>query len=280
MTICRDWPSAARVLTIAAAVLTVSGCATKRDVRDLNTAIQDLALRQDSLIRELRAQSRVTQDTLRGQSNQIVDFRGEISHQLQQISESLSQLKALVGQNQMTIAGVRDQLANMRRLPAGPATGQGAAQDTSAAGAAGGAGAAVTPAGALGGETNPSDAQAMYNAALSKYHEGLLSTAQTAFQGFLDAHPNHTLAPDAHFWLGDIYEQQGDTTKALAQFKLIPSNFPTASKASDAMYRIALVDIARKHTKDAKALLQRIVNTYPGSDAANLAQAELDKLGG
>ncbi len=277
MTICRNWPAAARVLTIAAAVLTMSGCATKRDVRDLNTAIHDLALRQDSVIRELRAQSRLTQDTLRGQSNQIVDFRGQISQQLQSISESLSQIQQLVGQNQMTIAGVRDQLANMRRVPASPAA-SGAAQDTT--GAAGGGGAATTSAGALGAETQPGGAEAMYNAALSKYHEGLLSTAQTAFQGFLDAHPNHTLAPDAHFWLGDIYQQQGDTTRALAQFKLIPSNFPTASKASDAMYRIALIDVARKHTKDAKALLQRIINTYPGSDAANLAQAELDKLGG
>jgi tol-pal system protein YbgF len=120
----------------------------------------------------------------------------------------------------------------------------------------------------------------MYHAAVQQYNQGMLSTAQSAFQNFLDTYPNHALAPEVHFDLGDILEQQGDTTGALAQFKVIPSNFPTADQAPDAMYRIARVDLARKHTKDAKAMLQRIVNTYPGTDAAKLAKAELDKLGG
>ncbi len=275
MMIRRDWPAAARILTIVAAAVTVGGCATKRDVRDLHDAIEDLALRQDSLIRELRSETRLTQDTLRGQSNQIVDFRGEISHQLEMISQSLTRLEALTGENQRSIASIRDQLVNMRRLPGSSAGG-----DATDSTAATGGGANVPPAREISAEATPGGAEAMYNAALGQYHEGMLSTAQTAFQGFLDTYPNHKLAPDAHFYLGDILEQQGDTTRAVAQFRLIPSNFPTADKAPDAMYRIALVDVAHKRTKTAKAALQRIVNTYPGTDAAKLAQAELDKLGG
>ncbi len=258
---------AARVVTVAVAALLVSGCATKRDVRDLNSAIQDLALREDSLLAQLRSESAVTRDTLRGQSSQIVDFRGAISYQLKAISQRLDQLAALVGQNQRDLAAVRDQLAN--RSVGAPGGAVAPTNDSSTSVLPGVSAAPGSTA------TTGAEAEALYNTSVRKYHQGLLATARAGFQDFLGAYPNHPLAPEVHFDLGDVLEQQGDTTKALAQFRLILSNFPTASKAGDAMYRIALIELARKQIRDARTTLQRIVNTYPGTAVAGLAKAKL-----
>jgi tol-pal system protein YbgF len=263
----RRYLSAARVLATAAAVLSLGACATKRDVRDLHEQLRDLAVRQDSLIMELRAQARVTQDTLRGQSGQIVDLRGEILHRLQDLSETLSQVQALVGENQRGIAGVRDQLANLRRSP-----GSGGAETPDSGMVAGGG----TAAGAV---TGGSDAQAMYNAAVQQFQAGHLSTAEVAFKSFLDSYPNDTLAPEAHYYLGDILVQQEHPQEALAEFQKITTNFPAASKTPDAWYRIARLQLQMKRTREAKATLQRIVNSYPGTDAAKLAKADLDSIG-
>ncbi|HSM60048.1 MAG TPA: hypothetical protein VK849_04595, partial [Longimicrobiales bacterium] len=86
----RSLPSAvARALTTTAAVLLVAGCATKGDVRDLRDEIRALASRQDSLMGELRRATLQTQDTIRGQSLQLFDFRGELFRQLREIQEGL-----------------------------------------------------------------------------------------------------------------------------------------------------------------------------------------------
>jgi len=270
MTIREEWRSAARVLVTVAAVLSLGGCATKHDVRDLHDEIMMLAARQDSLVAELRAQARVTQDTLGRQSGQIVDLRGEILHRLQSLAETLSQVQALVGENQRGIAGVRDQLANIRRAPAASsAEGQGADS-----------GMVAQPGVVSAGTDVPGgSSQDMYNAAVQQFQQGHLSTAQAAFKSFLDAYPNDKLAPEAHYYLGDILSQEDHPEEALTEFEKITTNFPAADKTPDAWYRIARIQIELKRTKAAKATLQRIVNSYPGTDAAKLAKADLDSIG-
>lgn len=269
MTIRKKRSAAARVLVTAAAVVSMGGCATKHDIRDLHDQLQELALRQDSLITELRAQARVTQDTLRGQSGQLVDLRGEILHRLQQMAETLSQVQALAGENQRGIAGIRDQLANGRRPQGG-----GAEAETPDTGMVSGGGDMN-----VAGQPSGRGSEAMYNAAVQQFQAGHLATAETAFKSFLDSYPNDTLAPDAHFYLGDILVQEKHPQDALAEFEKITTNFPAADKTPDAWYRIARIQLELKHTKEAKATLQRIVNSYPGTDAAKLAKADLDSIG-
>ncbi|MFQ5537036.1 MAG: tol-pal system protein YbgF [Gemmatimonadota bacterium] len=271
--------TAVRVLAALAAVVTASGCATKGDIRDLRTELRDLALRQDSLIVELRRASRSTQDTLRETSDQLFSFRGEIARQLGEISDALATLEALAGENQRGIAGIRDQLANMRRLPAsggggpaglGPPGGEGAG-DTAAAGRP------------VSGEAVPGpvgdDAEQLYNSAVGLFNRGSLATARLAFQQFLQSHPGHRLAPDAQFLLADILSQEGRPEDALEAFLQVPELYPTAAKVPDALYRAALLQIELERMDDARATLQRIVNTYPGTVAASLASEKLDEIG-
>ncbi|HKJ03399.1 MAG TPA: tol-pal system protein YbgF [Longimicrobiales bacterium] len=256
----------ARFVFAAAVVAFTGGCATKGDLRNVQLEIRALAARQDSLLSQMRRDMLSTQDTVRGQSLQLFDFRGEIFRQLREIADGLSRLEALTGENQRGIAGVRDQMANLRRGPAGGAALPGGVEP-------GAAGIDDPGAQAAGG-----DPEAIFNAAVGAFNRGSLSTARTAFQQFLQSYPGHPLAPDANFFLADILVQENRLEDALEAFQRIPQTFPTASKVPDAMYRAALLQIELDKVSDARATLERIVNTYPGTGVAVLAAEKLREI--
>lgn len=240
-----------------AAALMVAGCATKGDMRNLQRELRTLAQRQDSLMAQLRAEARSTQDTVRQQSDQLFDFRGDISRQLRSINEGLARLEALAGENQRGIAGIRDQLANVRRGGAAPAPAEGEA---------------VVP-GVAGGQ-----AEETFNAGVRQFNRGSLTAARTAFDSFVQAHPTHALAPDAHYYLADILVQENRLEDAIEAFGEIPELFPTADKVPDAIYRIGLIQAEMGNTSEAQATLERVVNTYPNSSVATLAAEKLREL--
>ena len=250
---------AARVVVTMAAVVTLGACATKGDLRDLRTEIRSLGMRQDSLLAQLRLEALSTQDSVRTQSDQIFDFRGEITRQLREISRTLATIEALAGQNQQGIAGVRDQMANLRRVASAPPPT--AAADSS--------GALVQGAG---------DPAELYRTAVEQMGRGSLNTARAAFQEFLARRPNHELAPDAHFFLADILYRQENFEDALEAFQEVQARFPTATRVPDALYRIALIQIEMDDVEDAEETLERIVNTYPGTVIAELAGDKLDEI--
>lgn len=257
-----------RVLaTLAVAVLS-SGCAMKGDIRQLQDEMRVMAARQDSLLAELRLQTEQTQDTLRTQGDQMFDLRGDINRRLQQIEASLTRILAIAGQNQQGLTAVRDQLANMRRMPAGPTGGVPpmGSDSTSAGGSES----------LIGGGSNP---QELYDIAKGQYDRGSINSAARAFQEFLEDHPNHALAPDAHYFLADILVQQERPEDAIEAFNEIRERFPTHARVAEALFRIADLQIQLDRLDEARATLERIVNTYPDTLLASLAAERLREIG-
>lgn len=262
----RTWKvGAARAVSVAITASVLAGCAMKGDVRDLQTDIRALAARQDSLLTELRAAMMSTQDTMRTQSDQMFDFRGELNRQLREMNQALRTLQALAGENQRAIAGMRDQMAIQRGGAALPP--RAVVGDSS-----GGAGGERLVAGA-------SDPEQLMTTGLDLMDRGSLAAASRAFEELLRNHPNDARAVDARFYLADILDQQDRDEDALAAFQEIQTLFPTAPRVPDAMIRVARLQRDMGNVEEAKATLQRIVNTYPGTGAALLAGQMLEEIG-
>jgi tol-pal system protein YbgF len=254
--------TAARALFAMAALVALGGCATKGDIRNLQTELIALSARQDSVLDQLRMEAISTQDTLRTQSNQIFDFRGDINRQLRLIGESLNQIEALAGENQRGIRSIRDQVSNMgtqrQTVPRSPVS------DSSA----------VVGGAAPGG----GNADQLYETARDQMNRGSMTTARMAFEEFLRSHPNHELAPDAQFNLAHVLKEQGELDEALAAFGEVQTRHPTAERVPDALYRMALIHIERDDDDEAIDLLERVINTYPDALIAEIAAEKLAEI--
>lgn len=255
------------------AALLAAGCATKGDIRDLREEMQAISVRQDSLLRTLADLQRASLDSLAAQSDVLFSTRGELSSQVTQMQEQLVTIRELTGQSQRALAGLRDQIAARGSAPVqGQARGPAAGADS--AGAAPSDTAQAPPSGVESGGS----AEDLFNVAVRQFNRGSATTARRAFRRFLEQYPNHRLAPDAHFYLADIKVQEDSLSAAVDAFLQIPELYPTADKVPDALYRAGVLQIQLDEKDDARQLLERVVNSYPDSGAALLAQERLDEL--
>lgn len=256
----------ARVFTALAVAVVSGGCAMKGDIRTLQEELRTVAARQDSLITILAFETQQTQDTLRTQSNQMFDFRGDIARRLQQIEQSLSRLEAIAGENQRGMASIRDQLANLRR--SGVSTTPGGGGGTTS----GGGGENL-----LGGSSGNADQ--LWTAATQQRNRGSLNSAVVAYEQFIAEHPDDPRAADAYYQLGDLRSQQDRPEDAMEHFQQIQQLYPTSPRVPEALFRIALLHEELGDVDEAKAVLERIMNTYPDAPVSSLAREKLSEIG-
>lgn len=255
--------SAGRALVLLAALVS-TGCATKGDLRDLQTEMRALALRQDSLLVELRRQNLTTRDTIRQTSNQLFEIRGDVGTRLGRMEEQLDRLTELVGQNQRTMASIRDQMESGMRRPGGGTSG-------------GGMGDLGVP---VGGGGSPADAVTAYNAAVQTYNQGMYTAASIGFQDFIDGYPSDDLVADAYFFLGEALVQMQDLDGALDAYRQVTELHPGSDRVPGAMLGIGLTLIDQGDTTEARIILNRLIETYGASESAARAREALAALGG
>lgn len=263
-------PRSARLAFLAGALLLVSGCATKNDVRDLQVELQRelqaVQARQDSLFAALRSTQDATRSTQDATEQELMNTRGEIVNQLRRISQQISQVQELAGQNQLAIAGLNDQMARSNR--------GGSLVGSAPAGATEPRDGLLAP--GVGGSADDD-----YAAAMSLYQSGSFVGARAAFEDFLQTHPQDELVASVHFNLGDIAEQEGRLDEAITSFERVGEFDPTAIKVPDALYRIGLIHMERDEDDEARRVFERIINTWEDSDdflAAGIVQNARDRL--
>jgi len=99
-----------------------------------------------------------------------------------------------------------------------------------------------------------------------------------AFKAFNEKFPNSSYAANAHYWLGQLLFNKADFGQAKLEFNVVVDKYLDSTKRSDAIQKLAMV--AQKENDKAKAiaLYQQLINEYPNSTAAQLAQPRLNSL--
>ena len=258
-----DWVRGRGVFLVSATLLLATGCAMKGDVRRLQDEVTRQASQQDAQLRELTAAIRALRDTLDVQSDMVVDTHGGIARELRDIQTQLSQLGALTGQIQRSLALLSERVqAEGARVT----TSERRADPDSLR---------VLLERRDGG---PAAAEETYEAAVTQFNRGSLNTARMAFGSFLGDFPDHRLAPSAQFYLADILEQENQLDQAIEEFLRVAELYPTADRVPVALYRIGAIYALQGNVDEAEIFLERVVNTYPDSGAADLAQELLQEI--
>ena len=260
-TLCRGWGRrGGEVFLVTATLVLASGCATKGDIRRLQDEVAGQASRQEAQLRELAADIQALQDTLEVQSEVVVDTRGGIARELRDIQDQLSQLTALTGQIQRSVVLLSERIeADRARV-----TTSDRPLDADSLRDAGGRG--------------PGAAAEMYEQAVIQFNRGSLNTARMVFSRLLGDYPDDPLAPRAQFYLGQILEQENRLGEAIEEFLRVAQLYPTADQVPVALYRIGLIYVLQENIDTAENYLERVVNTYPDSGAADLARELLQEI--
>ena len=99
-----------------------------------------------------------------------------------------------------------------------------------------------------------------------------------AFQAYLRDYPDGALAPNAWYWLGESYYVTQNYPQALEAFDTVLQRFPDSSKAPDALLKKGYSQIELGDANRGAAILNDVINQFPGTEAARLAETRLRTL--
>jgi tol-pal system protein YbgF len=137
--------------------------------------------------------------------------------------------------------------------------------------------------------TGPLQPKDIYQASYIDFSKGSYPLAIAGFREFLRRFPDHDLADDAQYWIGEAYfslargygnaNQPDKATQSLEQavqeFKKVVANYPRGDKTPTALYKEALALIELKQSDLAQARLQYLVDNFPQAAETPLARERL-----
>jgi tol-pal system protein YbgF len=233
---------------------------------------------------EQQAQSRDSGGV--GMVNQMSQMQAQLRQLQGQIEELQHHLQQLDDKSKAQYIDLDSRLSRIEQGGAGNAgaPGTGATAPGANAGASAANPAAAQGAPAVAGSAAPPSAadndaaQAAYGVAFKSIRDGNYVAAAREFRDFVEHYPNHPLAPNAWYWLGESYYVTTNYPVALDAFKQVVSQFPDSEKAPDALLKVGFTELELKHEADGKAALTSVIKKYPGTNAAQLAQERLRRL--
>ena len=109
-----------------------------------------------------------------------------------------------------------------------------------------------------------------YDAAYSLVANRQFEEAVPAFKEFLREYPKGRYAPNAHYWLGELYlvTEPQDLEASRQAFALLISEYPEHDKTADALYKLGRVQFMKGNREKAREYLDLVVNQYESSDPA------------
>ena len=116
----------------------------------------------------------------------------------------------------------------------------------------------------------------LYDRALKTIREDQqFAEGRELMENFLKRYPEHDLAVNAEYWVGETYYAEKNFEKAILTFEEIIQEYGEHPKVASAMLKQALAFDATGDDATAKLLLERVVETFPLSDEAKKAKEKL-----
>jgi tol-pal system protein YbgF len=127
-------------------------------------------------------------------------------------------------------------------------------------------------------ETQP---QQLYEQAYGALLQKDYGAAEAGFEDFLKRHPNHQLAGNAQYWLGETFYVRGQFRAAAAAFLKGYQTYSRSPKAPECLLKLAM-SLSRLGQKDAAcSSYSELATKYPNPPAhvKSIAQAERQRSG-
>ncbi len=124
---------------------------------------------------------------------------------------------------------------------------------------------------------NNGDFTNLYKQALQLFYDKKYDQAINRFQNLMNSNPNHKLASNCQYWIGESYNAQRNYRKALDAFKSV-LNYNKSYKFDDALIMNGVIYMKIGEVEMAKRNFQQLVQNYPDSEYAPKAMRYLGRL--
>jgi tol-pal system protein YbgF len=280
-------------LLASAALVAVGACASRNDIRILQSDLQVMRIEanQADSMRRVQLDAVIaslghTQDSLRSMHAQLFKFQGDVRGELYALGQQLIQVQELTGQSQRRLQELRASMEQRAPDVAAPVTSpqsavpSGQPQSTQPQ-------TRPQPSTAVAPSTVPQnaapDAQTpgpnqLFQLSLDQLRRGSAVAARAGFQDLLRQYPTADVAPEAQYYIAQSYETEGSIASADSAYALVVSKYPQSPRAPSALYKRALALQAQGKVQAARAALDLVIRNYPRSDEAVLARDRLRTL--
>lgn len=117
-------------------------------------------------------------------------------------------------------------------------------------------------------------AEAQYETAMDLLSRAQYAPAQSAFRQLVSEYPDSEHAPDAQFFISDIYFVQGQNEDAARGFAEFVKNYPNAKRGPDAMLKLGLALFALGKNDDGCTIIGAIREKFPEAGDTVLSRAD------
>jgi tol-pal system protein YbgF len=122
------------------------------------------------------------------------------------------------------------------------------------------------------------DALALYRRSSEALRAGRHDDAVQGFRDFVRTYPNHELADNSQYWLGECFYDRKDYASAVREFRKVIERYPSGNKVPDALLKVGFSYLALGSNEAGRQTLLQLQRSYPRHEAAGLASARLAEL--
>lgn len=138
-------------------------------------------------------------------------------------------------------------------------------------------GAPQPPAGAQTATAPADPVMAQYDQAYARLQAQDYTGAEGLFRAFVEQHPDHPLASNAQYWLGETFYARGRFNDAATAFARGYQTYPTGAKAVDSLLQLGVSLAVLDQRDNACLALAQVREQFPDAPTAIRRRAELER---
>ena len=262
---------------VVLASLALTACAAERDMAILRNDMERMnrQLMQMQVSQEVaQAKPReLVQRELEGERRNIADMKAGLDELRQQVSVLTERLEASNVQMNRRVSALEAKVTpGASPAPLGSRPGSTGSGQTPLPGSPLGDSPGVAPT-----QTAPGSAEArrLYQAALGDYQRGRFDLAAQGFRTYLEQAPGGDVADTAQYYLGESLYSAKDYRGAITEFERLVRDFSQSPQAPSALLKTGYAYYEIKDGVQGRRVLRTLVEKYPTSKEAKLAEERL-----
>jgi tol-pal system protein YbgF len=124
----------------------------------------------------------------------------------------------------------------------------------------------------------PPSAENQYKLVQDALKAGETAKARDLLNKFNETYPDHKLAPNVRYWIGETWYIDKNYEQAVLEFQRVIKEYPGKEKVPAAMLKQAMSFKELGDTKSARFVLKELIDKYPHAEETPAAKELLAKL--